>query len=104
MTPRMILEVRDAQGNVVWKAPEVKGAKAVDSRNAYLVTDILAGNTDRRQNPIWAEKLALSATQVRDLLARAREHGLLTPPVKKGMPGGALTDAAILLLKKGGTR
>ena len=55
----MILEVRAPNGTVAWKAPAVEGTRAISRQAAYLVTDILAGNTDRAQNPIWAEKLEL---------------------------------------------
>ena len=58
--PRMILEVRDAGGDVVWKAPEPEAKQVVSSQAAWLVTDILVGNTDPGQNPIWAEKLRLT--------------------------------------------
>ncbi len=57
--PRMVLEVRTADGRVVWKAPEPAGTKAISPAAAYLVTDILAGNTDPAQNDIWAAKLQL---------------------------------------------
>jgi membrane peptidoglycan carboxypeptidase len=57
--PRMILEIRDAAGNVVWEAPAPERTRAISAASAYLVTDILEGNTDRRQNRIWAEKLEL---------------------------------------------
>jgi membrane peptidoglycan carboxypeptidase len=59
VTPRMILEVRGPDGSVLWKAPKPSGEAAISPATAYLVTDILQGNTDARQNPIWAEKLAL---------------------------------------------
>jgi membrane peptidoglycan carboxypeptidase len=57
--PRMILEIRDADGRVAWHAPELQSEVAISPQAAFLVTDILAGNTDRRQNPIWAPKLEL---------------------------------------------
>ena len=57
--PRMILEIQGPDGKVVWSAPEPQGTAAVSPQAAFLVTDILAGNTDKRQNPIWAEKLAI---------------------------------------------
>ncbi len=56
MEPRMILEIRDANGNTVWKAPDT-GKRAISASSAYLITDILKGNTDPRENEIWAEKL-----------------------------------------------
>ena len=57
--PRMVLEIRAPDGHVVWKAPEPEGTQAISTGAAYLVTDILAGNTDPKQNDIWAEKLEL---------------------------------------------
>jgi membrane peptidoglycan carboxypeptidase len=59
MPPRMILEIRDAAGNVVWRPPATKGERAISAASAYLVTDILEGNTDPRQNKIWADKLEM---------------------------------------------
>ncbi|HKF85383.1 MAG TPA: transglycosylase domain-containing protein [Candidatus Limnocylindrales bacterium] len=59
MPPRMVLEVRDRAGNTVWQAPATEGERAISAASAYLVTDILEGNTDPRQNEIWAEKLEL---------------------------------------------
>ena len=57
--PRMVLEVRSADGQIVWKAPDPDGERAISAQSAFLVSDILAGNTDPRQNHIWAEKLAI---------------------------------------------
>ncbi|MFP5342657.1 MAG: transglycosylase domain-containing protein [Candidatus Limnocylindria bacterium] len=59
MAPRMILEVRAADGSVVWRAPDPEGERALSAQTAFLVTDILAGNTDPRENPIWAERLRI---------------------------------------------
>ncbi len=57
--PRMILEILGPDGAVVWHAPGIQGTQAVSPQAAFLVTDILAGNTDKTQNPIWSAKLAL---------------------------------------------
>ena len=53
----MILEVRDATGKTIYKAPDPKPVQAVSPQAAYLVTNILAGNTDPKQNPIWSKPL-----------------------------------------------
>lgn len=90
--PRMILEVRDPSGRVVWTAGAPDGVQAISPQSAYLVTDILAGNTDPRQNPIWAAPLQLrngpdgqrrpaavktgTANDARDLAT----YGYLAPP------------------------
>jgi membrane peptidoglycan carboxypeptidase len=60
MPPRMILEVQDSQGHTIWKAPQTDGEQALSPQTAFLISDILQGNTDRKQNPIWAAKLTLS--------------------------------------------
>jgi membrane peptidoglycan carboxypeptidase len=43
----------------VWQAPDPVGEAAISPGAAWLVTDILNGNTDPKQNPIWADKLEL---------------------------------------------
>jgi peptidoglycan glycosyltransferase len=57
--PRMVLDVRTADGQLVWQAGTPAGKRAISAGAAYLVTDILAGNTDPKQNDIWAPKLEL---------------------------------------------
>ena len=98
----MILEVRDAAGEVIWEAPKPEATVAVSSQAAFMVTDILAGNTDPRQNPIWAEKLELrngpdgehrpaavktgTSNAARDLAT----YGYLAPPADPAEPGLAV--------------
>jgi membrane peptidoglycan carboxypeptidase len=57
--PRMILAIEGPDGRIIWKAPDPAGTAAISPQAAFLVTEILAGNTDKKQNPIWAEKLAV---------------------------------------------
>jgi membrane peptidoglycan carboxypeptidase len=100
--PRMILEVRDAQGKVIYHAPDPKGTKAVSPQAAYLVTNILAGNTEPKQNPIWSKVLELrnapgrkhrpaaaktgTANDARDLAT----YGYLPAPKDKDAPALAV--------------
>ncbi len=58
--PRMILQILNPDGSVKWSAPDEEGTAAISAAAAFQVTDILAGNTSKKQNPIWAEKLALN--------------------------------------------
>ncbi len=58
--PRMILEVRDPTGKVIYQAPTPKPVQAVSPQAAYLVTNILQGNTDPKANPIWSAKLRIA--------------------------------------------
>jgi membrane peptidoglycan carboxypeptidase len=57
--PRMVLEIHGPDGQVIWEAGKAKGTRAISTGAAYLVNDILQGNTDPAQNDIWAEKLEL---------------------------------------------
>ncbi len=62
--PRMILEVRGPDGSVVWKAPKPKGKKAVSGQTAFLMNDILAGNSDPRINAALGPRPARHAGRV----------------------------------------
>ena len=90
--PRMILEIRDATGKVIYQAAKPKTRAAVSPQAAFLVTDILQGNTLPKQNPIWSKVLELrngphgehrpaavktgTANDARDLAT----YGYLAPP------------------------
>jgi membrane peptidoglycan carboxypeptidase len=100
--PRMILEVRDASGKAIYQAGQPKGARAVSPQAAFLTSDILQGNTDPRQNPIWADVLELdngpkhsrrpaavktgTANDARDLAT----YGYLPPPKDPAAPAIAV--------------
>ena len=102
MPPRMILEVRDASGKTIYRAPDPTPTQGVSPQAAYLVTNILAGNTDPRQNPIWAAALELrngpkgshrpaavktgTANEARDLAT----YGYLGPPKDPAAPALAV--------------
>ena len=97
--PRMILEVRDPSGAIVYKAPDPTAPRTLSAEAAYLVTDILAGNTDPKQNPIWSAALEIrngpkgehrpvavktgTANEARDLAT----YGYLAPPADPKAPG-----------------
>ena len=56
LVPRhTVLEVRDQDGVRVWPVSDErpKGKRVASREAAYIITDILAGNTDRRINPFW---------------------------------------------------
>jgi membrane peptidoglycan carboxypeptidase len=96
---RMVLEVRDPSGAIVYKAPEPTAPRTISAEAAYLVTDILAGNTDPKQNPIWSAALEIrngphgehrpiavktgTANDARDLAT----YGYLAPPADPKAPG-----------------
>jgi membrane peptidoglycan carboxypeptidase len=100
--PRMILEIRDASGKVVYEAAKPKGTAAVSPQAAFLVSDILQGNTLPKQNSIWAAALELrngphgehrpaavktgTANDARDLAT----YGYLAPPTDPAAPAYAV--------------
>jgi peptidoglycan glycosyltransferase len=59
LMPRtMILSVVDSEGRTVWPEPAAaapKGAKVISPQAAYIITDILAGNTQPAINPFWGK-------------------------------------------------
>jgi peptidoglycan glycosyltransferase len=59
--PRMVLEIDGPNGKPVWKAPDpqTQAKQAISPQAAFLTTDILNGNTDPKQNPIWSDVLEL---------------------------------------------
>jgi membrane peptidoglycan carboxypeptidase len=98
---RMILEIQDQTGKVVYRAPDA-GKRALSATAAYQVTDILKGNTNPAINEIWAAKLAIgngphgerrpaaaktgTATDARDLST----YGYLAPPANPRAPALAV--------------
>ncbi len=59
LAPRTtIMKIVDSDGLQVWPASDGggrKGSAVVSPQAAYIITDILAGNTDPRVNPYWGE-------------------------------------------------
>ena len=56
---RMILSITRPDGTAAYTAPEPQGTRALSPQAAFLVTDILNGNTDMNQNRFWAATLEL---------------------------------------------
>ena len=52
-----ILKVTTADGTVIWPdaATKPKVTKVMSAQAAYIITDILKGNTEAKTNPFWAE-------------------------------------------------
>ena len=99
---RMILEVRDSNGKVIYTAPEPAGEQAVSRETAFLVSDMLVGNSDPKVNAAWGPVLQIrngpsgerrpvaaktgTAQDARDLAT----YGYLPLPEKEGAPGLAV--------------
>src|SRR4029078_9811606 len=57
MPRRVIGTIFDSNGAVAWPTPETtpKGTRVISAGAAFIVTDIMAGNTDKRVNPFWGK-------------------------------------------------
>jgi membrane peptidoglycan carboxypeptidase len=57
LMPRTTIQtLRDTDGKTVWSAEEnMEGTRVASAQAAYIVTDIMAGSTDRRINPYWGK-------------------------------------------------
>jgi len=60
---RMVLEIDNPDGTSHYQAPEPDGTRAVSKQSAWLISDILDGNTDMNENRFWASTLELRNTK-----------------------------------------
>ncbi|MDO8483517.1 MAG: transglycosylase domain-containing protein [Candidatus Limnocylindrales bacterium] len=98
---RAIQSIVDADGNTVWPLSDVaqKGARVVSSGAAYIITDILAGNTDTKLNPYWgkwaiydgdARRPAAYKTGTTSDNRDVAAYGYLAPPANEETPALAV--------------
>jgi membrane peptidoglycan carboxypeptidase len=101
MPRQVILSVMDSNGRIVWplKDDKPKGEKVTSPQAAYIITDIMAGNTVMKTNPFWG-KWAIkdhgrrrpaayktgTTSDNRDVAA----YGYLAPPKDKKAPALAV--------------
>ncbi len=57
MPRHTVLKILDPQGNQVWPLSNasVAGTRVISRQTAFIMTDILAGNTIKSVNPFWAK-------------------------------------------------
>jgi membrane peptidoglycan carboxypeptidase len=93
----MILEVRDSNGKVVWPTDTTppQGDKVISPQTAWIVTDILAGNTDVKVNPDWGKWAIVQKGKRRDAAYKTgttedtrdvAAYGFLAPPSNADQP------------------
>jgi peptidoglycan glycosyltransferase len=94
-----ILQVKDHNGNVVYPAPNaapVQGKPVVSEQAAYIVSDILQGNTLKSQNAYWARwtvyekgkrRPATVKTGTTDDNKDITAFGYVAPPADPNAPG-----------------
>jgi membrane peptidoglycan carboxypeptidase len=96
---RLVLEIDGPTGQPVFKAGAPKLVQTVSPQAAFLISSVIAGNTDPRQNPIWADVLAIrngphgqrrpaaaktgTTNETRDFTT----FGYLAPPKSPDQPG-----------------
>jgi len=94
-----IISVQDASGQNV-KLPEpAKPVQVVKPQSAYIITDILNGNTQPRINPFWgkflirgpdkARRPATLKTGTNNDAKDLNAYGYIAPPSKEGRKDGA---------------
>jgi len=100
MPRHTILRVVDADGKQVWpeEGVEVKGERVVSRQAAYIITDILAGNTIESVNPFWGKwkitdgingnksRPAAYKTGTTSDNKDVHAYGYLAPPEDKDLP------------------
>jgi membrane peptidoglycan carboxypeptidase len=98
LVPRTtILEVRNAGGERIWPLADTPpaGKQVISAQAAFLVTDILASNTDPAQNPFWSKRAIFDGKQRRpaalktgttDATIDLTAVGYLAPPEDPAAP------------------
>jgi membrane peptidoglycan carboxypeptidase len=99
---RMILSITGPGGKDVYEAPEPEGTKAISPESAFLMSDVLAGNTDPAKNRFWAATLGLrngpdgarrpaaAKTGTADNRRDFSTYGYLAPPADPDAPAIAV--------------
>ena len=94
-----ILKVVDPSGAVIWPDPAVKpatGTQVVSPQTAYIITDILKGNTEPKTNPFWGDwaiydkgvrRPAAYKTGTTNDNRDVHAYGYLAPPKDPKAPG-----------------
>ena len=92
-----ILEIRDTDGTKIWPVGDQKpaGKRVVSAQAAYIMTDILASNTNPATNPFWGRRAIYdggkrrpaalktgTTDETRDLTA----VGFIAPPRDRALP------------------
>ncbi|HSL77128.1 MAG TPA: transglycosylase domain-containing protein, partial [Candidatus Limnocylindrales bacterium] len=102
MPRQMITKVVDENGKVVWPSDETspEGAEVISPQAAYIITDILAGNTVMSVNKYWGEwaittkngrrRPAAYKTGTTSDNRDVHAYGYLAPPTNKKQPALAV--------------
>jgi penicillin-binding protein 1A len=61
--PRYVLEIKGPKGGIIYKAGRPVSTQVWSPQTAYIITDILKGNADPRENAVWANVFAMNNTR-----------------------------------------
>ena len=97
----LILTIDDADGRPVWNAKTGSAAaeQVISAQAAYVITDILAGNTVKTVNPYWAEWAIFDGTKRRQAAYKTgttnenrdvHAYGYVAPPNDPDAPALAV--------------
>jgi membrane peptidoglycan carboxypeptidase len=96
--PRAILEIYDANGELIYQAGEATSQEALSPEAAWLTSDILKDNTDPAENAIWGQRLrvrngpdgerrpAAAKTGTTNDMRDLSIYGYLAPPAEPDEP------------------
>ena len=101
MPRQLITKVVDENGRQVWPLDDTKaeGAAVISPQAAYIITDILAGNTVPKINPYWGEFAIYKGSKRRPAAYKTgttndnrdvHAYGYLAPPASKNVPALAV--------------
>ncbi len=97
MPRRVISSIVDDDGRTVWPLPteQPEGSQVISPDAAYVVTDIMAGNTDKKVNPFWGKWAIYDGNTRRPAAYKTgttsdnkdvAAYGYLAPPADKKAP------------------
>ncbi len=98
LVPRtMVLEIRNAAGDKIWplEGATQETTRVISAQAAFVMTDILASNTDPAQNPFWSQRKitdgstrrpAALKTGTTDFTQDLTAVGYLAPPKDPNAP------------------
>jgi membrane peptidoglycan carboxypeptidase len=102
LMPRtLVLEVTDSKGTVIYPEENLvaRGKRVASAEASYIVTDILAGNTDRKVNPYWGAHAIVDGDTRRPAAYKTgttndnrdvHSYGFLAPPEDADAPALAV--------------
>jgi len=101
MPRRVISTILDSRGQTFWPTPSdtPKATRVTSPGAAYIVTDILAGNTDKKVNPFWGKWAIFDGTTRRPAAYKTgttsdnrdvAAYGFVAPPTDKKAPALAV--------------